>query len=190
MSSMSIPFSSVNDWLCRGVLTVGLMGFYLGTSPAHAQESPGLDDLIEVECIGTQKQTWSPGLKLQVQTGTYHNETQYDCGTAIPGLVSASFSVTTTYEHGCTLDPSAGTVTLEWNDGTLSKYVFNAASVDVGGTGQVYVSTGTVFSGRFFGDEVLVINPSLDASQLLACLSPTGLTHLEGTSILKFIKLR
>ncbi|GAA2118604.1 hypothetical protein GCM10009759_66030 [Kitasatospora saccharophila] len=79
--------------------------------------------------------------------------------------------------------PSSGSSTIAWNDGSHSAYTYSTAlGPGTSGT-QVLTVTGTVASGTFTGDGLLITVVFANAD-LTACDSPGGLTSRSGPATL------
>lgn len=138
-------------------------------------------------CTGTSQLTYSPGLTLSPQNVTFtENDT-------IPSCTSTDSTLTYSYPiAGATCDDiqaatNTGELVLHWNNGqtsTLNGLVGEETITD--GILQD-TATGTVIAGEFDGASATInwtylVNP-------LACLSPGGLTTLNGTVLVQITGL-
>jgi hypothetical protein len=74
--------------------------------------------------------------------------------------------------------------TITWDDGSTSVMALSSTVVSAGGT-TVLTKNGTVVSGRFAGDLVVMVLTGPTVSGLLACLTPEGLTQKSETVVLE-----
>jgi hypothetical protein len=141
--------------------------------------------LIDVNCSGTVNQTWTPGLKLLPQSVNYSNTTEYtSCTSSDPDITAGSISFTGTFTDSCLANIApTGEFTVEWSDGTNSTLNLQGAGINVVGNVQTFTAIGTVTSGRFAGDQAVMVSTYL-VTQLAGCLTPEGLTQLSGSTSL------
>ncbi|NOK16376.1 hypothetical protein [Corallococcus carmarthensis] len=167
---------------CFAKLAVfGAVLLSLYATPSQAQ--------ADVQCSGTVNQTWKPGLQLLPRMVAYTNTSHYDqCNTSVPTLTSGSIHVSASFNNSCLANVGPSQATLQWNDGSASTFTFQGVGVNVVGNAQVFVSLGQVQSGRFAGDQVVLINSFLSTA-FAACATPQGLTSLAGSTTLTFTRL-
>jgi hypothetical protein len=141
--------------------------------------------LIDVNCSGTVNQTWTPGLKILPRSVTYSNTTEFtSCTSSDPDITAGGISFSGTFTNSCLANLGAtGEFTVEWSDGTNSTLNLQGAGVNVVGNVQVFTAVGTVTSGKFTGDQAVMVSAYL-VTQLAACLTPEGLTQLSGSTSL------
>lgn len=119
----------------------------------------------------------------------YTNLTNYNvCTSTDPTIVSGVIDVDATFFNSCLANAEPVESTIQWNDGTASTLSILGIGVNVVGNVQVFTSIGSVISGRFQGDSVVLTNAFVTLD-LLGCLAPGGLTKLEGTSTLVITRL-
>jgi hypothetical protein len=142
-------------------------------------------NLIDINCSGAVDQTWTPGLKLLPQLVTYSNTTKYtSCTSSDPDITAGGVSFTGTFTNSCLANLGAtGEFTIEWSDGATSTLNLQGAGINVVGNAQIFTAAGTVTSGRFTGDQAIMVNTYV-VTQLAACLTPNGLTQLSGSTSL------
>jgi hypothetical protein len=153
----------------------------LGSVPAGAAAQP---EVLEATCVGSQVINYSPGLVLLAErTVQINGATSLDCVSTHVTGGTAGFS--TTGSRSCTsATPSSGQEVITWNDGSTSVMTLSATVVSAGGT-TVVTKNGTVVSGRFAGDLVVMVLTGPTVSGLLACLTPQGLTQTSETVVLE-----
>ncbi|RKG94056.1 hypothetical protein [Corallococcus terminator] len=145
--------------------------------------------LVDVQCDGDIEQTWAPGLKVLPRVVTYTNASDYNhCTTSVSAITSGTLDVTASSHNSCAANIGPSQATIAWSDGSSSTFTFQGVSANVVGNIQVFTSVGKVTHGRFQGDQVLLVNRSLN-TDLLACLWPQGLTRLAGSTSLTFTRL-
>lgn len=142
-------------------------------------------DVIDVSCTGTVDQTWSPGLKLLPRLVSYGNTTDYDsCSSSDPNIASGGFTISSQYTNSCLVNTGAtGPFTVDWNDGSSSTLELTGVGVNAVGNVQVFTAIGSVTSGKFAGDQAVLINSFL-STDFAACATTAGLTALSGSSSL------
>ena len=163
------------------------MAVPLGATPAAASETAAA---ALVTCVGQQVTDYSPGLHLtQPRNVVYQADGTYASCPLNDGVSGVTYS-----EGGavtgatCLAFPSTATATLTWSNGQHSTVQVTGTEIDVAGATQVYVSLGTVTSGRYAGSLVNVTTEIIpDLSNPLPCLTPTGLTHVSGLSTLAIL---
>ncbi|RSN64748.1 hypothetical protein DMH12_02065 [Streptomyces sp. WAC 04229] len=163
------------------------MAVPLGATPAAASETAAA---ALVTCVGQQVTDYSPGLHLtQPRNVVYQADGTYASCPLNDGVSGVTYS-----EGGavtgatCLAFPSTATATLTWSNGQHSTVQVTGTEIDVAGATQVYVSLGTVTSGRYAGSLVNVTTEIIpDLSNPLPCLNPTGLTHVSGLSTLAIL---
>lgn len=165
-------------------LTIGT-GILLPASAAHAADS--------TTCTGTSQLTYSPGLTLSAQDVTFtENDTIPTCTSTDTTLTSAS---TLTYSYpitGATCDDieaatNTGELVMHWNNGQTSTLNGLAGEETITDGILQDTATGTVIAGEFDGATAVInwtylVNP-------LSCLSPGGLTTLNGTVLVQITGL-
>ncbi|MFF8096938.1 hypothetical protein [Streptomyces sp. NPDC016675] len=147
-----------------------------------------------ITCVGQQLTTYSPGLKQLVpQTVTYASNGSYGSCPVNDGVTSVTYSEGSTIPNAtCLAFPSTATAKLVWRlvDGSTQQSTVQVTGVDISAAGltQVYTSVGTVQSGRYAGHLVNVTVAIVpDLTNLTPCLTPAGLTQLDGASTLTII---
>jgi hypothetical protein len=136
----------------------------------------------DITCVGTETQTFSPGVLLTPQTATLTVHSIYNpcVSTVDPSITfgTTDFSITQTFSCLILLNPASGTMTFDWSNGTQSTFSFNRSATTVGGE-LVVTETGVITAGEFFGDTVerIVTGPTLNTLQ---CASPPGITSRTG----------
>lgn len=170
----------------RSVVVAAVTGILVGSgaivSPAAA--APVSPAVVDVSCpLGTQVGTYSPGMTLlprQIEftaTGTL--------GACVslshPEITGATFTSLVVGTFSCLSGSTSNISTYHWNNGQ-SSVVQGGFEVNLkpGGT-TVLVLTGTVTEGLFQGATV-VQTKVLPATDLVACLTPEGLTSVSGTA--------
>jgi hypothetical protein len=161
-----------------GILTAAGMA----VSPASA--TPASSAVVDVSCpLGTQVGSYSPGMTLlprQIEftaTGTL--------GACVspshPEITGATFTSLVVGTFSCLSGSTSNVSTYHWNNGQSST-VRGGFEVNLkpGGT-TVLVLTGTVTEGLFQGATV-VQTKVLPSTDLVACLTPEGLTSVSGTA--------
>jgi len=139
--------------------------------------------ILDAVCTGTQDATYSPGLTL-VPT-TQDIVTHHVYGACVSSRVHAGERTGTNHQvQSCLtlVESSTGTSTVIWDTGDTSVFTFNRTVTHVGGN-TVTTYTGTIATGLFAGDGAteVVTGPELN---LLACLTPPGVTHRGGVTVL------
>jgi hypothetical protein len=162
-------------------LALAMTGIALVAAPAAA-------DTLDATCTGAQQITYSPGLQLIPRTVTTTGATSYSCQLSVVSSGSSGFSITDS--RGClSAVPAAAVETVTWNTGQQSTLTMTATVVTAGGITTV-TKVGTVTSGLFAGDSVVVVVVGPALSGLLDCLTSQGLTQtteqvtMEITSVL------
>lgn len=151
----------------------------VGVSPASAAPA-----VVDVNCpLGTQVGSYSPGMTLlprQIEftaTGTLGG-----CvSPSHPEITGATFTALVVGTFSCLSGSTSNLSTYHWNNGQ-SSVVEGGFEVNLkpGGT-TVLILTGTVVEGLFEGATVIQTKV-LPATDLLACLTPEGLTSVSGTA--------
>lgn len=166
-----------------------LVAALLCAATVVAAPAPAGAQAVDALCTGTIEQSWSPGLKLYDQTVTYTAELDFDCESSDPDVDGAAIHAHAQYPINClgTVDIGVPT-TVEWNTGETSDITVNVVGVSTGGGAEVFEFLGSVDAGKFAGDTVQMLNTfvSLD---VLACLTPQGMTHRSGTTVLTLLDL-
>ncbi|MCY0995881.1 hypothetical protein OWM54_01880 [Myxococcus sp. MISCRS1] len=170
--------------VARLALVVGLG--VLAPRTALADEGP------LVTCVGVEQSTYSPGLLLLTPRDVlFEGRIDYTSCPVSDGVVTSAVYVESVVLKNatCTAAPSLSTATVAWSNQEVSTLSILGVEANVVGNLQVYTSVGTVTSGRYSGKLVnlVVAIPILD--QLAACLSPQGLTTLNGLSTLTVLGL-
>ncbi|MFD8276216.1 hypothetical protein [Streptomyces flaveolus] len=163
------------------------VGVPLAAEPAVAAEDSAS---ALVTCVGQQVTNYTPGLHLtQPRDVVYQaNGTYASCplSDGVSGVTYAEGGAVT--GATCLAFPSTATATLIWSNGQHSTVQVTGAEIDVAGATQVYVSLGTVTSGRYAGSSVNVTTEIIpDLTKPLPCLTSTGLTHVSGLSTLAIL---
>ncbi|MGV9279660.1 hypothetical protein [Streptomyces sp. NPDC003730] len=173
----------------KTALLVALLGVGV---PFAAAPSVAAEDSASalVTCVGQQVTNYAPGLHLtQPRDVVYQaNGTYASCplNDGVSGVTYAEGGAVT--GATCLAFPSTATATLTWSNGQHSTVQVTGTEIDVAGATQVYVSLGTVTSGRYAGSSVNVTTEIIpDLTNPLPCLTSTGLTHVSGLSTLAIL---
>jgi hypothetical protein len=166
----------------RLTAAAGIALSLLHAAPANA--------LVDMQCSGTVNQTWTPGLQLLTSRAVnYTNVSRYDqCLPNAYGIQSGEINVSACFVNSCLLNVGPSEATIQWSDGNASTFTFQGVGASTTGNAQVFTSLGTVTSGLFQGDQVVLVNAFVSTG-LLPCLSFQGLTSLAGTTTLTFTRL-
>ncbi|MFD6802854.1 hypothetical protein [Streptomyces cyaneofuscatus] len=170
----------------RRVLTAAIM-LAGATLPVTLGSPASAAPTALVTCLGQQVTDYAPGLRLtQPRDVTYQATGSYASCPLNDGVTSVTYA-----ESGfvpgatCVAFPSTATAQLSWNNGQNSTIQVTGTEIDVAGATQVYLSLGTVTSGRYAGSTVNVTTEILpDLLNPLPCLTTTGLTRVSGLSTL------
>ncbi|MGW4806892.1 hypothetical protein [Kitasatospora sp. NPDC004272] len=150
------------------------------TGPAHAAP-------LDATCTGTDTTTYTPGLTNTPQSVTVSGTIHLTClSLSHPAITAGTISGGGTAPNlTCAVleQPSSGSSTVAWNDGTHSAYTYSTALGPGAAGTQLLTLTGTVTSGTFNGDS-LVITVVFANADLTACDSPGGLTSRTGPATL------
>lgn len=136
----------------------------------------------DITCVGTETQTFSPGLLLTPQTETLTVHSIYSpCVSAgDPSITFGTTDFSLTLPLSCLDLPGSksGAMFFNWSNGSQSTFSFNRIVTIVGGD-LVVAETGVITAGEFFGDTVqrTVIGPTLNTLQ---CVFPPGITSRTG----------
>ncbi|MER8062832.1 MULTISPECIES: hypothetical protein [unclassified Streptomyces] len=159
-----------------------LTGGLVFAAPATAQAS-----VVDVSCgpLGTSDTvTFTPGLHLfNAPTKSAGGATYSRVSLGDPTIIGGSYTSPTSgsFIASC-LDPlsdNAGYFTIPWNNGKSSTGYFTVTNNVVAGE-FVEAAVGTITSGEFTGDTATV-DHIYSAPNELECLSPSGLTSLNGS---------
>ncbi|MGB3443473.1 MAG: hypothetical protein WBA97_32455 [Actinophytocola sp.] len=172
------------------IVTVGSLvavGALLFSTPAAAATAL-------VECVGSNKITFSPPLTGTPTLTAISIASSSTCITVgSPQVTSATIAVSFFATRDCDevldgLDVPASPLPLTWNAGS-SVATVNVANVVVQGQAQISTQIGTVTSGLFTGGtflrEAVLLNLDISAG----CLSPGGLSEIDGTSSMTIVDL-
>ncbi|MFF7454666.1 hypothetical protein [Kitasatospora sp. NPDC008115] len=171
----------------RGVPMIGALASLLCASviasdPAEAAEAAIGDALCP---LGSQVVTFSPGITNTpaVSTITYNVNLGTCVSLTTPSLTSgtSSGSASLTFQCSDLLSTSTGSQDITWNTGQTSTFSYTRTFSLVNGN-SVTSLNGSITSGLFNGDtaSLVITDRNLD---LLACQSPGGLTHIDGTTV-------
>jgi hypothetical protein len=150
--------------------------------------------LVSIECVGTMRLDYSPGLTNDPRTVTLTIRRTLDLCTSLldPQAITSGEVETTqlTAERSCTdlSAPALGrTVTVEWSNATTSTFAYDAHSTYVNGellaTHNGQVASGTLNGHTMHADLVLLAdNPS-------GCSAPEGVQRLEGSMLLHILPI-
>jgi hypothetical protein len=166
--------------IAMALLTGGVLPAMFGSTASAAPAAL-------VTCIGQQVTDYSPGLTLtQPRDVTYQATGTYSSCPLNDGVTSVTYAESGFVPNAtCVAFPSTATAHLHWSNGQDSTIQVTGTEIDVAGATQVYISLGTVTSGRYAGSTVNVtteIIPNL--LNPLPCLTTTGLTRVGGLSTL------
>ncbi|MCK2218204.1 hypothetical protein MF672_031095 [Actinomadura sp. ATCC 31491] len=157
------------------LLVAGLLAPVTAAPSAHAA-------VVDVTCpTGTQYSTYDPGLTYTARTTTFTAQGSLaPCvSSSHPQIVGATFTAAGTGTASCTTASFADRSVYTWNTGQQS-VVEGTLAINIKPDGQtVLVRVGTVVGGLFEGATV-VQTKVLPALDLLACLTPQGLTSDSG----------
>lgn len=135
-----------------------------------------------VECPGTIALSYSPGITSTPRTTSYVGQaTLGPCVSTLgPDFASGQLEASGGGELSClTGGNSTGDASIAWAGGQESEFTFTG-EVGLRPLGvTVLILTGTMTDGAFEGADLVVVLPML-ATDLLNCLTPTGLTSLAG----------
>jgi hypothetical protein len=164
----------------------------LFTTPASAQSSGGL---VDATCLGDVTLNFNPGLTLFPQT------TQLTGGNSTNSVGNCVFlgngsthtaEIVNVQGNGplsCTVNGLVtGTAQLNWDDGTTS--LANWTTLQVNGLNvpsipRVFIMQGTVQSGKFAGDSMVLSYNDIPNLNYLDCLT-AGLTSISGPTVATF----
>ncbi|MGA5559466.1 hypothetical protein [Streptomyces lavendulocolor] len=166
-------------------LLVALALCLLAPTSASARGS----DAPLLECTGTVKQTYTPGLHVLPRFVTYRGTIEYSNCVGDVEITSATYRETLEYFASCTANGGPSEATIRWNNGQASELKVVGVEADVVGNVQVFTSVGKVVSGRYSGHAVNIITALPKLSSLADCLTPSGLTEVQGSSTLTIVGL-
>lgn len=168
----------------RSLVVAAVMGILAASGMGVSSAAPASAVVVDVNCpLGTQVGSYSPGMTLlprQIEftaTGTLGG-----CmAPTHPEITGATFTSLVVGTFSCLSGSTSNISTYHWNNGQ-SSVVRGGFEVNLkpGGT-TVLVLTGTVTEGLFQGATV-VQTKVLPATDLVACLTPEGLTSVSGTA--------
>lgn len=138
-----------------------------------------------LQCLGTESDTYSPGVTLQPHPFTVTTSGRFSsCVDSAGAVVSGAYGPEQfSLDVGCSdlFDAFHGVRTIRWNTGDTSVLEGNGQSTEV--AGQVITTfTGTVTQGRFQGQSA-VQTITLPQPGVLQCLT-TGYTGATGVTTL------
>lgn len=160
------------------------------TLPAMLGSAASAAPAALVTCLGQQVTDYTPGLSLtQPRDVTYQATGNYASCPLNDGVTSVTYAESGFVPDAtCVAFPSTATAQLHWSNGQNSTIQVTGTEIDVAGATQVYVSLGTVTSGRYAGSTVNVTTEILpDLLNPLPCLTTTGLTRASGLSTLTIV---
>lgn len=172
--------------LAAGVLVLSLLGPAAGTGAAQASGPAGANTLVLVNCTGSARQDFTPGLQPYPQEVTVWQEgTLSTCLPNAHNIANGRFTIAGEGRLDCLIGGSTeGLLTVEWvrSDGTVMHSVaeYPIISFTVRSTGQtIAVVTAKIISGLFAGH--LVVNEGvLLQSDVLRCLLFRGVETVSG----------
>jgi hypothetical protein len=150
-----------------------------------AVAAPGAQATTLFTCGGSTVARYSPALTNTPQTVTFSgswvlgpclnvlNPLELRTGSATSAPHAVSGASCDNLDNG-----SSGTKTIRWSTGTTTTYTYNQTASSVAGVGRVIVQQGTVTSGDFNGDAIL-LEEVLASGQFTACGS-TGIDSADG----------
>lgn len=169
-----MPILTRPQWRIRSaalLLASTMLSPVLLAAPAQAEPA------VDVTCVGTETETFTPGLTLLQQDVTVGFDVKLIVceSSSQPGITSGtSVSTYLAREVSCLRIASAGSgsAVIVWNDGRTSTFAYNLTASSVNGT-TVAIQTGTITAGLFAGRSAtrVITSPNLD---LLACATPQG----------------
>ncbi|TDT42580.1 hypothetical protein EV562_101550 [Streptomyces sp. BK208] len=152
-----------------------LTGLLCTAGPASAKS----DGLLDATCIppSSSNLTYSPPLTNVPQVSTPSLSWQLGpcVSTSVPALTSGTATVTGTPQPRTCLEllsAGQGTRTIHWNTGATSTMSLNR-TVTLAGTALVVTHPGTVTSGLFAGDTVVITETGV-ATDILLCTAGLG----------------
>ncbi|MET0406352.1 MAG: hypothetical protein ABW123_28290 [Cystobacter sp.] len=141
---------------------------------------------VLLTCTGSERATFTPGLKLYPQTVSTRIEQQLAPCVGDERITSGTAVLAFTAEQACLSTDLPGTVpgaqTLTWNTGETSRFVYTKTYVQNAGL-VVAIKTGTITEGLFAGATAVMSIPA--TSNVLACLSAEGNT--VNTALIEFV---
>lgn len=167
----------------QAALAAVALGAAITTIPVTA--SPAAATTL-VLCTGSDQAGYSPGLTTSPQNVTLTASDTY------PGCGSSQTSGQLTGASCAGITTPSFSETVNWSFGTApNQSVIAYSAVDASvrlPVGTVVTVSGTVTSGRYSGatatKQVLIVNDG----NLLACLTPTGLTSAAGPATLTIVQ--
>ncbi|MGI5484883.1 hypothetical protein [Streptomyces lavendofoliae] len=181
--------ASIHPSLCRArpwaVLVAASALCVLLPAPASA----GANDAPLLECTGAVKQTYTPGLHVLPRFVTYKGTIEYKSCVGDREITSGTYRETLEYIASCTVNGGPSQATIRWNNGQASELKVVGVEADVVGNVQVFTSVGNVASGRYSGHAVNIVTALPKLSSLADCLTPSGLTSVQGSSTLTIVGL-
>ncbi|WP_146616624.1 hypothetical protein [Kitasatospora sp. SolWspMP-SS2h] len=152
----------------------------LTAAPAHAAP-------LDATCTGTDTTTYTPGLTNTPRTVTISGRISLSClSPSRPAITGATITGGgTAPDLTCAVleQPSSGTSTIAWSDGSRSTYTYTTALGPGAAGTQVLTLTGTITSGTFAPDSLLIAVVFAN-TDLNACNSTSGLTGRSGPATL------
>lgn len=175
-----MTLTSRSHW--RALLLAGLVA---GTFAVFSAAAPGAHALTLFTCGGSAVVQYSPGLTNTPATVTssshwvlgpclnVFNPLELRTGQATKPPHPIHDAACNEIGHA-----ASGTATISWSNGHSTTYSYNQTSSEVAGVGRVIVRQGTITSGDFNGDAILV-EQVYAAGQFLDCAT-TGVTNADG----------
>jgi hypothetical protein len=162
----------------RFALLVSIAASALATAcaPGLASAAPTVD----ATCVHPAALTFTPGLGLTPQPTQIHaSGTMPTCVSS--QVTSGQLAGDTSGNTSCTTGSITGQLLYQWHttSGGEAHSTVTLATQAAGFLGAAL--TGTVTDGLFSGD-TYTVSFSASPLQLLACLSPSGLTQMSGTA--------
>lgn len=169
-------------------LALALVGAMSSMTPVVAQAQ----GMALLTCEGRDSSTFSPGLTSLPQTVTATRNDTFACANLIsnhPQLTGGIDRVVSKQQLSCSEQVGAGvenrTLSIQWNDGTTSTFVFTLAVVVQNVDGSTTTTeTGSVQSGSFAGNGATLVTNI--ATNLLSNCS-TGQISAAGGEILTIL---
>ncbi|MFL6111070.1 MAG: hypothetical protein ACJ786_06935 [Catenulispora sp.] len=155
------------------------------SAPAAAHTGSAQSQLGVLQCLGTESDTYSPGVTLQARQFTVTTAGRFtSCLDGAGAVVSGAYGPERfTLDAGCSdlFDAFHSVRTIRWNTGDTSVMEGNGQSNEA--AGQVITTiTGTITQGRFQGQSA-VQTITLPQPGVLQCLT-TGYTGATGVTTL------
>jgi hypothetical protein len=167
------------------IRALALAGLLAGVFAVLGAAAPGAHAVTAFTCGGSDTVGYSPAITNTPATVTFNvlwvlgpclnvlHPLELRTGSS-PSTHAVPGAACTNLHNG-----SSGTRTINWSNGHSTTYTYNQTASDVAGLGKVIVQQGTITSGDFDGDAIIV-EQVLEATQFLSC-GTTGVTSAVGT---------